>query len=147
MVKIPVITMTSNRTWLSFLLSRTRNSISAGSWSYQKDCKKSSNRMEDIWTIKAYTTSFRPIEIEMTSHSRIFSKEFHMKIVIKNSKTRPQNWTADRNLIGFCWVITQYFLLIFIQFIYQQILQFLLSNVVYNRLLSLFHNHFCLIEI
>ena len=35
-----LITMTSNRTWLNFLLLRIRNSIGAGSWSYQKDGKK-----------------------------------------------------------------------------------------------------------
>ena len=52
MVKFSVITMNSNRTWLSFLLLRTRNSISAESRSYQKDGKSPSNRMEDIWVIK-----------------------------------------------------------------------------------------------
>ena len=46
--------MTSNHTWLSFLLLRTRNFIGVVSWSYQKDAKRSSNRMEDIWLIKVH---------------------------------------------------------------------------------------------
>ena len=54
MVKISVITTTPNRTWLSFLQLRTRNSIIAGSWCYQKDGKRSSNRMKDIWLIKVH---------------------------------------------------------------------------------------------
>ena len=52
--KISVITMTSNRTWLSFLLLRTRNSIIRESWSYQKGDKRLSTRMEDIWLIKVH---------------------------------------------------------------------------------------------
>ena len=54
MVKTSVIMMTSNRILLSFLVLRTRNSISAGSWSYQKDSKRPLNRMEYIWLIKVH---------------------------------------------------------------------------------------------
>ena len=70
MVKISVTTMPSNRTWLSFLLLRTRNSISAESWSYQKDGKRSSNKMEDIWLIKVHFLHRKKIKFYFTLEKR-----------------------------------------------------------------------------
>ena len=49
-VKISTM-ITSNCTGLRFLLIKNNSLMSAESWSYQKDEKRSSNRTENIWLI------------------------------------------------------------------------------------------------
>ena len=55
MVKLSMIIKLWNRTWFSFLPIKTRSSMGVESWSYQKDGKRSLNKIEIISLLKVHS--------------------------------------------------------------------------------------------